>query len=349
MKRRRKLRILAIAFLSALSLPPLLAGCDGAATEPPAAESGVPVAFEIAALPERTQTRVDDATADNLTSMGVFAYHTGQTDYGEATRFSYMPNYMYNQKVTRTNSSSPWTYTPVKYWPNKAGEKISFFAYAPHSSKCLTQYAHPLLTFPHASGEELPPQIYFIQPDISTDQIDLVASDFVLNATKGTAINFKMKHLLTKVEFRVKNGMGTAITMKYIGFQSGEEGWFIPAPFGGSWTLDDYYVNYSDVSTASDTSCPDGKTTTAGIFYVIPNNCENYLTFEITYNDGNGDQSKTLYFPGNPRDDWNMGEYWIYTLDMDKIKIDVTVTGGSGMTWGGSGTEEEINDTTPIS
>ncbi len=68
--------------------------------------------------------------------FGVFAYQTtGDAALG-------IPNFMYNTKV----STSSWTYSPIKYWPNQiqsgntdsqpatayATDKVSFFAYAPH-------------------------------------------------------------------------------------------------------------------------------------------------------------------------------------------------------------------------
>ena len=76
-------------------------------------------------------------TSLQSTGFGVFAYQT-TGDYSSSAT----PNFMYNTKV----STSAWTYSPIKYWPNQiqAGntdsqpatayqaDKVSFFAYAPH-------------------------------------------------------------------------------------------------------------------------------------------------------------------------------------------------------------------------
>src|SRR5574344_2552498 len=53
--------------------------------------------------------------------FGVFAYYTGQNAYAKTTT---APNFMYNTKVYGT----AFTYSPVRYWPNNDGDKLSFFA-----------------------------------------------------------------------------------------------------------------------------------------------------------------------------------------------------------------------------
>lgn len=74
------------------------------------------------------------------TGFGVMAY-VQAGDYDGSVK----PNFMYNQEVTY--SSSAWSYTPIKYWPNQLtddgttdgqgawsqqAQKVSFFAYAPY-------------------------------------------------------------------------------------------------------------------------------------------------------------------------------------------------------------------------
>jgi len=76
---------------------------------------------------------------------------------------------MFNQKVTgigtgnetsnatdkTTSWSGGWEYKPLKYWPNEATDKVSFFAYAPHStdgSNNITLFANtvggdPVITY----------------------------------------------------------------------------------------------------------------------------------------------------------------------------------------------------------
>ena len=71
--------------------------------------------------------------------FGVFAYYTDEgdfvsndaattTDVNEASPC----NFMYNEEVTSLDQGSTWGYSPVKYWPNDPGDKLTFFAYAPY-------------------------------------------------------------------------------------------------------------------------------------------------------------------------------------------------------------------------
>lgn len=87
----------------------------------------------------------------NTYEFGVFAYNTGTNTLIDGTAFTtYTPNFMYNQKVSKSGEN--WTYAPVKFWPNgidaangvggpsnsaKASDiqYISFFAYAPYVAK----------------------------------------------------------------------------------------------------------------------------------------------------------------------------------------------------------------------
>lgn len=75
------------------------------------------------------QTRATSIPAKPV-SMGVFAYYTGQSDWDPATHN--VANFMKNQKVTLTDGN--YTYSPIKYWPNNPGDKVSFFAYAPYNA-----------------------------------------------------------------------------------------------------------------------------------------------------------------------------------------------------------------------
>ena len=69
--------------------------------------------------------------------FGVFAYYTDNHVYSQTM----LPNFMYNQQVTWDGTTSSWTYTPIKYWPNETGDngatttdRLSFFAYAPYTA-----------------------------------------------------------------------------------------------------------------------------------------------------------------------------------------------------------------------
>ena len=87
------------------------------------------------------QTRASVFTTSELASQGfgVFAYYTGTATYAEwlanTEVTSKAPNFMNNQKVAATGTGEPivytWSYSPIKYWPNNDGDKVTFLVYAP--------------------------------------------------------------------------------------------------------------------------------------------------------------------------------------------------------------------------
>lgn len=76
------------------------------------------------------------ASATDLATkgFGVFALQTAEADYAEN---QFIPDLMYNEKVTGTvnGSTIAWNYNPMKFWPQG---KVSFFAYAPYAPKQST-------------------------------------------------------------------------------------------------------------------------------------------------------------------------------------------------------------------
>lgn len=136
--------------------------------------------------------------------FGILAYYTGTTAWTSAAA-STAPNFMYNQKVTW--SGSAWAYSPLKYWPNTADEKISFFAYGPYDAaanfpsgtvaaidngielSAVGATGAPTLTFTIKAAE---------------DMVDLVAANAKDKAKSSTAVEFSFKHLLSRANFQAK-------------------------------------------------------------------------------------------------------------------------------------------------
>lgn len=140
---------------------------------------------------------LDDLKAQ---SFGVFAYYTDGSDYVEGTS---KPNFMFNQNV-KWNGTDAWTYSPLKYWPNEATDKLSFFAYAPHmeqSNGNITLAAG----FDKASASA--PSITYTLDDDQSTHVDLLWADDdpVANLTKQTTsekVNFVFKHALSRIGFK---------------------------------------------------------------------------------------------------------------------------------------------------
>ncbi|WP_455669371.1 fimbrillin family protein [Phocaeicola sp.] len=137
----------------------------------------------------------NDAIQGSGKGFGILAYYTGGSDMGIGST----PNFMWNQQVTY--NSDHWEYTPLKYWPNTTGDKVSFYAYAPY----LAQTGTPkiALSANNATGY---PTIKFTIADEAKDMVDLV-TDSVINQTKTTEnVKFILKHKLTKAVFKAKLG-----------------------------------------------------------------------------------------------------------------------------------------------
>lgn len=180
------------------------------------------------------------ADNENL-GFGVFAYYTDEGDYvaatteaaGEVTGTTASPcNFMYNQQVKGTSTTTgtgedavttySWTYSPVKYWPNDPGDKLTFFAYAPYDDADKEGDADNISFSQHTttSGEEGSqtttvmagdPIITFKVNKTVKNQTDLLISKTDnRNMRKNTGIevdekvNFQFAHALSRIGFTVK-------------------------------------------------------------------------------------------------------------------------------------------------
>ena len=180
-----------------------------------------------------------DLTLLQSKGFGVFAAHTGLHTYANSSISS---NFMYNQKVTY--SSSNWTYSPIKYWPNgedgsDLDDYVSFFAYAPHSSvasACITDFPLPI-----EMGD--PWLIYRLADDVAS-QVDLLYATPVLDKTKPAdnatdeqkKVSFKFKHALACVGDKVTTSI------------SEELGDLLKAEVAGNASLDQITILLNKVS-----------------------------------------------------------------------------------------------------
>lgn len=135
----------------------------------------------------------------NTTGFGILAYYTGQTVWSATGSFT--PNFMWNQQVKY--ESSAWKYTPVKYWPNKENDKISFFAYAPYSTTQTNGSESYGIKLP-ANSATAKPTITFTLNTNPTNMVDLVAGYQKDKQKQTTTVDFTLAHLLSRVEFKAK-------------------------------------------------------------------------------------------------------------------------------------------------
>lgn len=186
----------------------LLAGCAQNEITDISPDAAPPVGFKVftdaqtrGLITNGSASSANVSTGIQTTGFGVLAYYTGQFPWGVG---SIAPNFMYNQKVEY--KAGGWTYAPVKYWPNTEGDKISFFAYAPHST---TEKSGIALSAVTKTGS---PSIRFTLQAAPADMVDLVATndkqtgdDKTVDVEKATStVKFKLNHVLTRASFKAK-------------------------------------------------------------------------------------------------------------------------------------------------
>ena len=122
--------------------------------------------------------------------FGVFAFYTENKTFESAGITT--PNFMNNQKVEwKEGTNGAWEYSPVKYWPNNVGDKVSFFAYAPYAAGKTW-----------AEGNKI---AYTVENDVKK-QVDLLFCAGQTDKTKQNItdkVSFEFKHALARIGFSV--------------------------------------------------------------------------------------------------------------------------------------------------
>lgn len=173
-----------------LGLLALTVAATSCSNEEPAAVNNADNAIEFGTYVGRDAlTRGSVFTTDNMKNdgFGVFAAYTAQDNYAAQTM-----NFMYNQQVTY--SASAWTYSPLKYWPNNPGDKVSFFAYAPYNVV-------------GATPDDSFAKITYTVADAVADQKDLTVADAQKDLTKQSItdkVTFNFKHVLSRIGLNVE-------------------------------------------------------------------------------------------------------------------------------------------------
>lgn len=159
-------------------------------------DANPPVSFDIY-TGVQTRTAATVLTTVQGTGFGIFGYYTGQSTWAAAGATT-TPNYMFDQKAIY--ASSTWSYTPVKYWPNKANDKVTFFAYAPYRTTSGSGIATSANTL---NGN---PYLDFTLPEASdaSKTVDLVTASAVDQTKTTNAVSFTFSHVLSRAKFFAK-------------------------------------------------------------------------------------------------------------------------------------------------
>lgn len=317
----------------------------------------LPIGFSSdVAFAESPQTRGTVLTT--IDKVRLFASYTGTADWGPSSSYSF--DYMYDQLLTKVADGS-WTYSPLKYWPVNPADKISFFAYAPEEAK-----TKGYISVSAASTSN--PKFTYTLPAQESDKLDLLVAG-TLNCTNATKkVSLSMKHALTQVTFKAKNGApanisnitlsAATVTMPGTGtltFNSAS----VPASASGTfiWTPDTSTSKLT-IFTADD-KLGGSKTISLGTsadaqtlatFFLLPvGDPSTQVKFSLTYtitktsgpNSGNTTALTTTISPSaSPL--WLPGKVLGYTILVidDRLEIDGSVTVedfGNGTDIGGGG------------
>lgn len=316
----------------------LLAACgtdDGAPDMP---QAGRPIGFSTNV--EGRQNRSGELTAANLLSTGIFAYYTGSDDWTAADT----PNFMYNQEVKRTDASSPWTYSPVKYWPNNPADKISFFAYAPYNAAGVTPCGNTVAGFPYLD---------YTVPTAEAGQTDLLVATPLMNqsyantpvtpgdpTTQGK-ISFNMQHALTKISIYAKSSdLSAGKVVNSLSVTAPKSGRLTYKADGFGWSSSTdkstYTATNTDVTIAP--AIADG-TVLLGTFYLIPDRANSSLNITYTLTGSISDNVNpptdnivitAKAFPDTY--DWTPGTSINYTVNIGRTGLEI-VAESSSMEW----------------
>lgn len=205
----------------------LIAGCSqNEVTEVspdahPAVGFGVYTGANTRGVDMTTESMKDDPTnTDKYGGFGIMGYFTGQDKFDDV-KASVTPSFMHNQMVKwdatgGANGTGAWTYSPVKYWPNRENDKISFFAYAPYESNWKTGAKSGVIVSDETTMGI--PYIDFKLKDEKnlTKMVDLVvadAKDQQYTDANGGKITFDFKHTLSRISFKAKLGNGDFASM----------------------------------------------------------------------------------------------------------------------------------------
>ena len=300
----------------------LCAGCDSK-DESLMSTREIGFSTTVASSEAEPGTRAE-ATTDNLTEMGVFAYFTGTGNFSNG---SSTPNHLYNQSVKKTGGV--WTYSPVRYWPANANEKVSFFAYAPHTAAVSGNANDKIrITKPTAFNAPGRPVISYSAPK---GELDLLLSTGVTDCTNTHGpVQFTMKHAMTKVVFKVKTGGSDSKTITGISTECASSADFSINDANTAVTAENIGTSKS-TCTATVSIAADGTAKTVKEFFLIPSHLKD-TKVTLTYADGSGSTTVTATLPNVTPNDWLSGKAIGYTLTIQNNQI-TAITVNSDITW----------------
>lgn len=152
---------------------------------------------------ETTTTTLKDNAKGNF---GILGFYTGESNW-ETAKVTSQPNFMYNEKVHYDANGTSWAYDNIKYWPTNPNHMITFFAYAPYEATPTTAGNTKGIVLSGKTDQGIPFIDFTMKGAGELDKmVDLVVADQSDQkyADNSGVVNFKFKHILSKVLFKVQ-------------------------------------------------------------------------------------------------------------------------------------------------
>lgn len=147
----------------------------------------------------------DDATKSvayyDDTSFGVFCFRqTGAFGWSDLATKHWKPDFMFNQEVH--NSSSVYTYSPTRFWPDGSVNTLTFWAYSPYDASADLLVSGSTSTAYTSNSEGLPDIRFTVD-----GHTDVLYSDVVEDQTYASnsgVVPISFNHALSLVDVNVK-------------------------------------------------------------------------------------------------------------------------------------------------
>ena len=140
----------------------------------------------------------------------VNAYYTGSNTFEDATTEDYEGTFqlfMDNTKLTFNpdkGDDGEWTYSPLKYWPNNKGDKLSFFAYAPYKSSQIVLDGENRSTLSFTVADDVKNQVDLIYHKANGDESEQGKTIDMEKQSVTDKVKFNFQHALSRITFDVK-------------------------------------------------------------------------------------------------------------------------------------------------
>lgn len=306
-------------------------------------------------------------TIPNGNSIGVFSFYQGSAKWDDITY--HVASFMNNQQMVASTSNNTvnFTYSPIKYWPNNADDKLSFFAYYPWNNFSNSSFGIGIENI----DDESKMCARFNVNDNPSEQIDFMLSNLIKdmtyqNTNNNGKISFVFYHVLSLINIKLSidpdmktvaklninsasiSGLYNAGTCHPSFDVTSMKPIFTWTPYFKSGTSNQQYVLDSNVLSSSTSN------QTANTLLMVPQQLNTDVVFTINYDiifiDSKGnekyrytnnEQNVVLRNSGNITE-WLPGKKYNYTftLGLKPIKMDATYD-----EWSNSAYDADIKNT----